>query len=419
MKRLPFFLLILSSSLSVYSAENSTAESNSNAFSKDGLERLTNHFQSYVDDGKLAGLTTLIAHKGKLVHFKTYGQQDKAAGIPTAKDTIYRIYSMTKPITSVAMMMLWEDGKYKLDEPISKYLPSFKNQQVYSSLDDTGNIQTKPLKREATIRDLMRHTAGLTYGTFGNTPVDKLYRSSGLFNPKHDLKSFVEILGKHPLLYQPGEAWVYSFSTDVQGRLIEVLSGMTLDIFFNKRIFKPLEMIDTGFQLTSEQITQLSDIYTQDKEIGLTTYRRGFNRDFTKPPPSLSGGGGLVSSTTDFWRFAQMLANGGVLDDVRLLKEETVAMMSRNQLPDSLQAQSGDKTGFGFGFGFAVVKDAQKNGSFGRVGEYFWNGLANTSFWIDPKEQLVAILMTNIFPSRIYPLRAEIREYVYAALEEQ
>lgn len=418
MKRITLFFLILSCSLNAYSADLTTTKSNS-TFSKQGLESLSAHFQSYVDDGKLAGLTTFIAQRGKVVHFQTYGQQDKAAGIATTEETLFRIYSMTKPVTGVAMMMLWEEGKFKLDDPVSKYLPSFKNQQVYSSLDEKGNIQTKPVKREATIRDLMRHTAGLTYGFFGDTPVDKSYRSSSLFDPKNNLESFVKILGKQPLLYQPGEAWVYSFSVDVQGRLIEVLSGKTLDVFFNERIFKPLVMKDTGFQVKADQVIRFSDIYTQDKALGLTTYRGDFYRDFTQRSNNLSGGGGLLSTTMDYWKFAQMVANGGILGDVRLLKAETVAMMSHDQLPDSLKGIEGGKLGVGFGLNFGVVKDVVKTGMSGRVGEYYWNGLANTLFWIDPEEEIIAILMTNILPSSIYPLRSEMREYVYRALEEQ
>ena len=419
MKHLVLLVLILSSSFIGLRAEESTSKLDNSDFSQDGLAKLTTHFQTYVDDGKLAGLTTLIAHRGKLVHFQTYGQQNKEAAISTSEDTLFRIYSMTKPVTGVAMMMLWEEGKFKLDDPVSKYLPSFKNQNVYASVDEKEIIQTMPIKREATIRDLMRHTAGLTYGLFGDTPVDKSYQNDKLFDSNYNLEGFVKALGKQPLLYQPGEDWVYSLSVDVQGRLIEVLSGKPLDTFFNERIFKPLSMLDTGFQVRKDQLDQFSELYNIVDEVGLTPYRGKLYQDFTQLPDGLSGGAGLLSTTTDYWKFAQMVANGGVLDGVRLLKSETVALMSKDQLPSSVNGIADGKKGLGFGLNFAVVKDVEKNGKVGRVGEYFWGGVANTIFWIDPEEDIVVILMTNILPIRIYPLRNEMREYVYGALKKQ
>ena len=395
-----------------------TAKPEDEGFSPEKLAALSTHFQGYVDDGKLAGLTTLVARHGRVVHFKTYGAQDKAAGVPTADDTLFRIYSMTKPITGTAMMMLWEEGKYRLDDPVSKYLPSFRHQQVFAGAEEGEKIKTVPVQREATIRDLMRHTAGLTYGYFGDTPVDRVYRASGMFDRKNDLKAVVKELGEQPLLYQPGDAWVYSLATDVQGRLIEVLSGQSLTEFFQNRIFGPLKMSDTSFQVRGDQRGRFAEVYGIDKEKGLTAYRGDFYRDFAEVPTFLSGGGGLVSTTEDYWRFVQMIANGGALDGVRLLKPETVAMMSRDQLPESLQGIAGGKAGLGFGLNFAVVKDVEKNGGFGREGEFFWGGMANTLFWIDPQEDIVAILMTNVMPSGIFPLRNDMRKYVYEALVE-
>jgi len=399
-----------------FAADMPTAKPEDAGFSAEKLVALTAHFQTYVDDGKLAGLTTLIARRGKVVHFETYGDQDKAAGIETADDTLFRIFSMTKPITGTAMMMLWEEGKFKLDDPVSKYLPSFRHQEVFAGAGEGDLIKTLPAEREATIRDLMRHTAGLTYGFFGDTPIDRSYRASAMFDPKNDLKAMVAELGKQPLLYQPGDAWVYSLATDVQGRLIEVLSGQSLDKFFGSRIFTPLGMKDTSFQVRADQLDRFAEVYGIDKEKGLTAYRGDFYRDFTKEPPFLSGGGGLVSTTADYWRFAQMIANGGALDGVRLLKPETVAMMRRDQLPNGLQGMGGGKLGLGFGLNFAVVQDIEKNGGHGSVGEYFWGGMANTLFWIDPKEDIVVLLMTNILPSGIFPLRNDMRKYVYEAL---
>ncbi len=412
------FVLVFTVAVGAIGSDLPTTTPEQAGFSKEGLEKLKAHFQGYVDDGKLAGLTTLVSRRGKIVHFETYGQQNKAKGIQTSKDTLYRIYSMTKPITGVAMMMLWEEGKFKLDDPVSKYLPSFKGQRVFAGAGQKNKIKTLPVEREATIRDLMRHTAGLTYGFFGDTPVDRVYRASGMFDAKNDLATLVDMLAKQPLLYQPGKSWVYSLSVDVQGRLIEKFSGMSLEDFFQKRIFEPLGMKDTGFKVRKDQKKIFSEVYGIDKEKGLTAYRGSFYRDFNETPPFLSGGGGLVSTTSDYWRFAQMVANGGILEGARLLKPETVAMMRSDQLPKDLAGIGGGKLGLGFGLDFAVVKDVKKAGIEGREGEYYWGGLANTLFWIDPKEDIVAVLMTNLMPSGVFPLRKDMHKYVYGALAE-
>lgn len=385
-------------------------------FSPQKLEELEKHFQAYVDENKLAGLTTLIARGGNLVHFKTYGVLNKDTGNAMREDAVFRVYSMTKPITGTAMMMLWEDGKYKLDDPVSKYLPAFKKQRVFVGLKDNGEFETVAVKREMTIRDLMRHTSGLTYGLFGDSPVDRAYRGAGLFAEGTDLETLVNKLAEQPLLYQPGEAWVYSLATDVLGRLVEVLSGQPLDVFFAERIFKPLGMTDTGFQVRPDQMSRFVELYAVDNEKGLTAYRGDMFVDFTKRPTFLSGGGGLVSTTLDYYKFAQMIANSGTLNGVRLLKKETVDMMRQDQLPDSLNGIAGGKQGLGFGLNFAVVNDVSKLGSAGRKGEFFWGGMANTLFWIDPDEKLVAMMMTNILPSGLYPLRKDMRNFVYGAL---
>jgi len=411
-----FFSLILG--FAVTASELPAASPESVGLSSTKLAELKDHFQEYVDDGKLAGLTTLIARGGKVVQFETYGQQEKATHTPMRRDTVFRIYSMTKPVTGIAMMMLWEEGKFKLNDPVSKYLPSFKNQRVFIGAGEDGKILTEPVKREATILDLMRHTAGLTYGYFGDTPVDQAYRASGMLGPENDLEALIDQLGAQPLLYQPGEAWVYSLATDVQGRLIEILSGKTLAEFFKERIFTPLGMTDTGFQLRPDQADRFAEVYGIDPEKGLTAYRGGFYSDYSQVPNYLSGGGGLVSTTVDYWRFAQMVANDGILDGVRLIKPETAAMMRSDQLPAALGGIAGGKAGVGFGLNFAVVKDVAKNGGAGRVGEAFWGGMANTLFWIDKEEDIVVVFMTNILPTGVFPLRAELRKYVYGALEK-
>lgn len=381
------------------------------------LKSLDAFVNGYVSSGRLVGATTLVSRGGKVGHFETYGHISKENGTAMTEDAVFRIYSMTKPITGVAMMMLWEEGKYKLDDPVSKYLPSFKDQRVFTGANEDGSLQTEPVDRPATIRDLMRHTAGLTYGVFGNTPVDQAYLSAGIFDPNLSLTEQVEKLGKVPLLYQPGEAWVYSLSVDVQGALVEVLSGQPLDEFFEDRIFKPLGMKDTGFVVRDDQKDRFVEMYGFDESKALVPYRGPFYADYTQKPNALSGGGGLVSTTMDYLRFALMITGDGELDGVRLLKKETVDLMRTNQLPENLDGIAGGTQGLGFGLNFAVVKDPSKVPGRTIEGEYFWGGMANTVFWIDPTNDVVAIFMTNILPPSVFPFRKELRNYIYNSVE--
>lgn len=399
-------------------SQNEYAAPTEVGLSAERMAALRAHVAGYIETGRLVGATTLVAKKGKIAHFETYGQINKEAGTEMSEDAVFRIYSMTKPITGVGLMMLWEEGKFKLDDPVSKYLPEFANQRVYVGTNEDGSLQTVPVEREATIRDMLTHTAGLTYGVFGNTPVDQLYVKSGLFSPELTLEEQTKILGGLPLMYQPGQAWVYSLSVDVQGRLIEVLSGQTLGEFFESRIFVPLSMKDTGFFVRPDQLDRFVEVYAPNQEQKqLEAYRGDFFTDFTQKPNAESGGGGLVSTTLDYWRFSQMVANGGELNGVRILKESTVDMMHQNHLPDNLNGIAGGKQGLDFGLGFAVVTDVSKQEGSKNEGEYFWGGMANTIFWIDPKDELVAIFMTNILPSGIYPLREEIRAKIYGDAE--
>ena len=332
------------------------------------------------------------------------------------EDAIFRIYSMTKPITGVALMMLYEEGKFELDDPVSKYIPAFANQQVFKAVAEDGSLITEPAAREVTVRDLMRHTAGLTYGVFSDTPVDKSYRQQQLVGFDQPLAEWAPKLGAEPLLYQPGAAWVYSLAVDVQGYLVEVLSGQPFDEFLRQRIFTPLGMVDTAFYVPAEKTDRLVGIYDVNKETGLAATQSKLIQDFTIEPKFKSGGGGLVSTTADYWRFAQMVANGGTLDGVQILKPETVALMSKDQLPAALDGIANGKRGLGFGLDFAVVKDPAKFGGTGQAGEYFWGGMANTVFWIDPNEDIVAVLMTNVLPSGVYDVRGEMRKLVNDAV---
>lgn len=381
-----------------------------------GVNALKTHIQGYIDSGRLVGATTLVSRAGKIGHFETYGHINKENGTEMSEDAVFRIYSMTKPITGIALMMLYEEGKFKLDDPVSKYLPSFKDQRVFSGVNEDGSLQTVPAEQPATIRHLLTHTAGLTYGVFGNTPIDQLYVKSGIFSPKMTLTEQTKKLGELPLLYHPGAAWVYSLSVDVQGRLIEVLSGQSLGEFFQERIFAPLGMNDTGFSVRPDQLDRFSEIYAPEEGKGLVAYRGDFFGDFTVKPASESGGGGLVSTTLDYWKFAQMVANGGELNGVRVIKAETIEMMRRDHLPENLNGIAGGTQGLGFGLGFAVVQDGEKQGGNANEGEYFWGGMANTIFWIDPTNDVVAIFMTNILPSGIYPLRNELRDKINNAV---
>jgi CubicO group peptidase (beta-lactamase class C family) len=383
--------------------------------SEERLERLEKHFEAYVSSKRLSGLTTLVARKGKVAHFKTYGQMNIEQGTSMQDDAIFRIYSMTKPITGVGLMMLYEEGKFRLTDPLHKYLPEYKDAQVFKSVDDDGNIVTEPAKRQITVLDIMRHTAGLTYGVFGNTPVDQAYVKAGLFDTTKTLEEVSKTLGSLPLLYQPGENWVYSLAVDIQGRLIEVLSGMPLDQYFEEKIFKPLGMSDTGFYVPADKEDRFVEMYSFNNQGQLIPYVGDFRPDHSKKPTLLSGGGGLVSTTADYFRFSQMLLNGGKLGEVRLLSPKTIELMTT----DHLDGAVGFAPKQGFGLDFMVVKDITSLGTAGSIGEFNWGGLANTLFWVDPKEEIVAILMTNIVaPPGSVTLREEMRQMVYQAIAE-
>jgi CubicO group peptidase (beta-lactamase class C family) len=344
---------------------------------------------------KLAGATVMVARHGKVVYFKTFGKMDLEADKPMREDTIFRIYSMSKAITTAAALILYEQGKLGLDEPVSKYVPEFKTLKVWNA---DGN--TAPT-REPTIRDLMRHTAGFTYGIFGDSPVDKLYREANVLNKNEDLKDMCAKLGKLPLQYDPGTKWVYSVAVDVLGRVIEVASGMTFDAFLEKRLFAPLEMKDTGFYVPTDKLDRFAAIYRSDGNGALTNAENRAASPYLAKPKLLSGGGGMVSTTRDYMRFLQMIAQGGKLQGARILKSETVALMTHNQLPAELMPISmsiGKRSGVGFGLGFSVrVQPADQEAS-GRVAEYGWGGMASTHYWTSPKDDLVVVTMEQTLP---------------------
>ncbi len=379
-------------------------------FSAAGLARLDSAMNAYVADGRLPGIVVTVARGGRLVHWKAFGLRQVETGTPMRGDDLFRIYSMTKPVTSVAAMILVEEGRIGLEDPISRYLPAFAEARVWTP---AGLVAPR---RPITVRDLLRHTSGLTYGYFGQTPVDSLYRAAAPAEQATSLADLVSRLAALPLVAHPGERWNYSFSTDLVGRIVEVVSGQSLDRFFEDRIFKPLGMKDTFFEVPAGKRARFTGYYARQDGRFVLSDSPDSGR-YTRSPTVLSGGGGLVSTPVDYLRFTQMLLNGGELDGIRLLQRGTVAAMLRNQLPGELVPISpiGGIGGSGFGLGFSVVVDAEP-GPANDVGRAGWGGYGNTFFFLDPARQLSAAVYTQFFPFAAYPLEADFRRLVYQAL---
>jgi len=394
-------------------ADLSRAAPEAVGLSGERLERLSAAMQGLVDEGRLAGITTLIARHGKVAHFGTFGAQDMEASKAMAEDTIFRIYSMTKPITSVALMLLYEEGRFRLSDPVEKYIPEFKDLPVAVGEDENG-IVTEPADHPMTIRELMSHTAGLSYGAFSESPVDELYREAEVLHPDSTLRDMIEDLAAIPLRQQPGTIWHYSVAVDVQGYLVEVLSGQPFDEFLNERIFGPLGMTDTSFWVPPEKVDRFAQVYVYDEDgaLKLPDDEPLRNRDFLSPVNFLSGGGGLVSTTMDYARFCQMLLNGGELDGVRLLAPSTVELMHRDQTPRGVPEFS---PGQGFGLNFAVINDPVEADSISQ-GEYYWGGAAGTWFWIDPLEDLIFVGMIQQFGENRPDVRSLSRRLTYQAI---
>ncbi|MYF06160.1 MAG: beta-lactamase family protein, partial [Holophagales bacterium] len=311
--------------------------------------------QGLVDDGRLSGITTMISRHGKIAHFGTFGHRDIEAGSEMTEDVIFRIYSMTKPITGVALMILYEEGRFRLSDPVHRYIPEFEGLVVAREDGPNGQPITEPADHPMTIRELMAHTAGLSYGIFSQSQVDTLYQEAGVLDNDSTLKDMIDKLSKIPLRQQPGSMWHYSVAVDVQGYLVEVLSGQRFDEFLDDRLFGPLGMNDTAFYVSEDKADRFAQVYTHDAD-GKLMAQEGFggSRSYFDPPNFLSGGGGLVSTTMDYMRFSQMLLNGGELDGVRILAPSTVKLMHLNHLPRELKEMS---PGTGFGLDFAVVLD--------------------------------------------------------------
>jgi CubicO group peptidase (beta-lactamase class C family) len=394
------------------------------------LERIDRLFGRYVDDGRLPGWLIAVSRHGKLAYVSTYGSRDLEADLPVESDTLWRIFSMTKAITSVAAMMLYEEGGFELGDPLSRYIPSFADARVYSGGSDLRPV-TVPAMEPVRIWHLLTHTAGLTYGFLRNHPVDAMYRAQGFEwgSPRGvDLAGCVDEWAGLPLLFQPGSEWNYSVATDVLGRLVEVVSGQSLDEFLASRILGPLGMTDTAFFADGERAARLGAVYTAGPE-GQATRMEAFSAVGRSAPAYLSGGGGLVSSAADYMRFTQMLVGlpdspAGELDGTRLLSPRTVAYMTRNHLPGNADLESygtpinaeSPMRGSGFGLGFAVVLDPVPGKVLTSAGEFSWGGAASTAFYVDPAEEITATFFTQFVPSSAYPVRSQLRQMVQQAL---
>lgn len=366
-------------------------------FSSERLERLHALMQKQVDEKQLPGIVTILARHGKVVDYRSYGVRDVASGAPMTKDTIFRAYSMTKPITGVAMMILYEQGKWLPSDPIAKFIPEFAHLKVAKGVDAGGNLILEDPIHPPTMQELMTHTAGFVYGFFGNTPVDKEYQKVNPLDSK-SLQEMIEKLAKIPLAYQPGTKWVYSVSMDIQGYIIEKLSGQALPDFIEEHIYRPLGMKDSGFYVPAEKQNRFATLYRSDEK-GNVVVVPVFHREFNEKPAAPSGGGGSVTTAEDYFRFASMLANGGELSGVRILSPASVQLMSSNHLaPNLLTGEFGIgvqvmRPGFGYGYNCAVEFEPQLANLPDGRGTFFWDGAAGTWFWIDPTNDVVFVGM--------------------------
>ncbi|MFG2602997.1 serine hydrolase domain-containing protein [Streptomyces sp. NPDC048514] len=388
------------------------------------LSRLDRHFARHVDEGRLPGYLLSVARGGRVAHLTTYGLRDMAAGLPVGPDTLWRIYSMTKPVTAVAVLMLVEEGRLALDDPLDRHLPVFADPRVYDGGEGTG-VRTRPAAGPVLIRHLLTHTAGLTFGFYYKHPVDALYREAGLefsVPPGAGLAETVELYARMPLQFDPGTQWNYSVASNVLGRVVEVVSGRPLDTFFAERILGPLGMTDTGFHIEPEQEGRMAELYGERQDGGIEPVP---GLPVRGRPRFLSGSGGLVSSAHDFHRFMEMLRRRGELDGTRLLSANTVALMTRNQLPGGAIVrdfgapghQEPGNDGLGFGFNVSVVVDPSRTLAPSSLGTYGWTGAASTAFWVDPRHDLTVQFMTQVRPKTL-KLFPDLRRLVHEALPD-
>lgn len=387
-------------------------------FSPARLARINVVMRQYIERRQFAGIVTLVARRGRVVHFETNGMLDIESGKLMRRDTLFRIYSMTKPIASVAVMILMEEARLRLADPVSLYLPDFKDMKVLQPRP-TGDYDLVPAKREITIRDLLTHTSGLSYGFEPSSYLDELYRRKVWSKVESEegmtLEEAVAEIARLPLAFHPGRAFRYSFATDVLGYLVQVISGKPFDIFLKERIFEPLGMLDTSFWVPHEKVGRFASCYGPAENGGLKIVQTPVNRDYTRPARLISGGSGLVSTTEDYLRFCQMLLNKGRMGSARILGRMSVELMFANHLPPDVVY---NEPGYGFGLGGSVLLDPARAQMLGTPGTWGWGGAANTKFWIDPREELIAILMTQFMPNDLYPLYTDFVNLVYQSLTD-
>ncbi len=392
----------------------------------DRLRRIDAHFARYVDDGRLPGWLAVVARHGRVAHIGSAGHRDVEAGLPTTTDTLYRIYSMTKPITSVAAMMLYEEGAFELKDTVRRYLPAFADTKVYRG-GSAGSPRLEPQLDPMRIWHLFTHTAGLSYGFHHTHPVDAIYRRHDFEwgSPKGlDTAGTIDALAALPLVFQPGTSFNYSMATDVLGRLVEVWSGMSFDEFLRTRLFQPLGMDETAFWVEGDDVDRLAALYIPFGPGGSAVRWDQAGAAATRPQSFLSGGGGLVSSAGDYHRFTEMLRRGGELDGVRILSPRTLDFMTTNQLPGGVDLEAfGQETwaettfdGVGFGLGFSVLLDPTAYRTPGSPGQFGWGGAASTSFSVDPAEDLTVAFYTQLLPSSTYPIRTQLQQLVQQAI---
>lgn len=391
------------------------------------LERVAALADRYVADGKLAGAQVQVGHRGAVALRHTVGLADVASERPLGDDAIYRIYSMTKPITSIALMQLYEQGLVLLEDPVAAFLPEFSDPQVW-----VGGSLTAPLTRPAqtvmTVKDVLCHTSGLTYGFFFQNNVDAMYRQDELGDfglPDRSLEDTIKVLATKPLVFDPGTAWNYSMSTDVCGRLVEVISGQALDAYIAEHVTGPLGMVDSAFHVPEDKAHRFTSLYVTTPGSLLTPMQPFDANPYLTPPAMLSGGGGMVATLDDYQRFADALLGGGELGGQRIIGRKTLEYMTMNHLPGGRTLNElGQSTfseavmqGMGFGLGFSSVVDPAGNGAVSSYGEFAWGGAASTAFWVDPVEEITCVFMTQFLPSSHYPIRRELKATVYQALD--
>lgn len=392
------------------------------------LERIGAHLQArYIDDGKIAGCQVAVQRHGALGYFESFGMADRERSIPMAEDTIFRLYSMTKPVTGVALLTLYERGMFQLDDPVHRFIPEWRDLKVKVPTDDGGHELVPPL-RPPSVRDVMMHMSGIGYAAENaDLMVEGIGGSGSLVGPETTLETLSQQIGQWPLRFHPGSHWLYSFGTDICARLVEVMSGQPFDDYLRAEIFEPLGMTDTGFSVTEADADRLAACYGRNRRKELVLVDDPATSHYRRQPSFLSGGGGLVGTTSDYLRFTQMLTNGGELDGRRILGRKTVELMGSNHLP-------GDKTlaefaqpgtygevgmeGMGFGLTVSVAQQPARTGVVGSVGEFMWGGAASTLFWVDPIEDLSVVFMTQLLPSGTFNFRGQLKSIVYAAIAD-